>query len=466
MNIADEARIIDTAFRAHSIGCTVQAPPHTFQTATHRFFALRAGPTQRIAKITGLADELDEVLTAERGESVAVRFGLAPLVLSVPRPDPKPQSLAQVFARWQRHPVQVADDRLYTLLGESIVGRTVKLQLLDLSSPNMPHVFVAGTTGSGKTNLIAQIIFSVAYLHSPAQVRMFVVDPKGVDRDGVALPELNGLPHLARPVITDMDEAVDILRWLVAEMDRRGTENDAGAVRMLLVVDELADMIARAGDVVNHLLDRLLAKGRGVGIHVIGATQKPTADLLGSVVKANFPARIVGKVNSKIDANTAAQRPGSEAERSAGRGDFVMVLGDFRRVQAFLVSKADVAGWVKAIAKMHGTAGPVRPEAPVLAANWPQSGQTARSTGPDRSGTADVLSFGPPDTAEAIAHIQRVYAEAGSYNEALRRLGWWDGDGKGYSKADGLKYIKAALSAVSVERPAGKVLRMYPKEAA
>lgn len=462
MDIANEARIINTTFQAHGIACNVQAPPHTFQTATHRFFALQAGPTQRIAKVQGLAGELDEVLTQARGESVAVRFGLAPLVLSVPRPDPKPQSLAQVFARWNRKPVQVAGDRLYTLLGESIVGRNVKMQLLDLSSPNTPHLFTAGTTGSGKTNAIAQMVLSTAYMHTPAQVRMVLIDPKGVDRTGVALPELDGLPHLLRPTITDMGEAVGVLRWLVDEMDRRTEAKDAAAVRLLLVIDELADMVAQSGEAVGESLDRLLAKGRGVGIHVIAATQKPTAAILGSVVKANFPARMVGKVNGKVDANVAAQRPGSEAERSAGRGDFVLVLGDFRRVQAYHVPKADVAGWVNAIAKRHGTAGPVRPETPIMVENWPKQGQTARSTGLDRSGTADAWPFGPPDTSQAIAHIQRVYAEAGSYNEALRRLGWLPGN----SKQNGLDHIKAALEAVDVERPAGKILQMHPKQEA
>lgn len=457
------ARTIQNTFNAYDIDCTVQEPPQTFQTSTHVFFGLQKGYAQKVAHITGLRSELDEVLTAAVGQSVAVRFGLAPLSLSIPRPDARPQNLAQVFARWSRTPVHVEGDRLLTLLGEGINGRKVKMQLLDLASPNTPHVFVAGTTGSGKTNAIAQMVLATAYLHTPAQVGMILIDPKGIDRTGAALPELDGLPHLLRSTITDMVEAVSVLRWLVAEMDRRVDTQDVTAMRLLMVVDELADLVTVGGHVVNDAMARILAKGRGVGIHVIGATQKPTADILGSVVKANFPVRFVGRVNGKIDANVAAQRPGSEAERSAGRGDFVLVTGDFRRVQAYHVPKADVAGWVSAIRKRHaGTAGPVRLTTAEEGHISQKQGGLVRSAGLDRSETADLLPFGPPQTAEDVAHVRRVYEAAGSYNETLRRLGWLPGN----SKATALEYVKSALAADVEPARSAKLLRMYPREAA
>jgi S-DNA-T family DNA segregation ATPase FtsK/SpoIIIE len=230
--------------------------------------------------------------------------------------------------------------------------------LIRLPSPDVAHILIAGTTGSGKTVLLRTIILSLAMTNpvlsscSPGResgLLFVLIDPKGT-----AFRPLEGLPHLARPVIQEIDEAAEALASLVRLMERQG---GGGAVAadlrrdldpafgpsVVVVIDELADLLIVGGRAVQTALTRLTQRGREAGIHVVGATQKPTSAVLGPLVKANFPVRLVGRVTSTEDARTATGWSGTGAERLLGRGDFLAVAeGRVIRFQTAYVSPAEI----------------------------------------------------------------------------------------------------------------------------
>lgn len=338
MAMRQEAQIIEQVCSQHGVLVFVQPPPASYETSTLRIYCLRRGQGVPVSKVTGLIDELDEALTAARGQAVRCRFDRLPLRLEVPRPDAQVQRLAPVL-RSLRPPVAETRGRLLMLVGEGDSRGNRQALLLDLTHPNSPHVLVAGTTGSGKTNLLAGLILSLTHLHGPQEMGLVVLDPKGVDLGGFA-----ALPHLATPVVADPVEAVAALRAVVAELERRkqaALRGETSVVsrptpRLVVVVDELADLMDVAGAEVEAYTKRILQVGRGLGIHVIAATQKPLAAVIGSLVKANFPVRLVGKVASSDDARVAAGLPGTGAERLPGLGSFLLVHGgDLRRFQSY-----------------------------------------------------------------------------------------------------------------------------------
>jgi S-DNA-T family DNA segregation ATPase FtsK/SpoIIIE len=209
--------------------------------------------------------------------------------------------------------------------------------LLRLPSPDVAHVLVAGTTGSGKTALMQSLVLSLALAHRRSQLQLVLVDPKAR-----AFGPLADLPHLLRPVATEPDQAAAALADLVALMESRD-RSGASAPRVALVIDELADLAATAGKGVLEPLARLTQRGREAGLHVLACTQKPSAGVLGAVTKANFPVRLVGRVTSLEDARVATGIGGSGAERLTGRGDFLAVsAAGVTRFQAAFVSSAEI----------------------------------------------------------------------------------------------------------------------------
>jgi S-DNA-T family DNA segregation ATPase FtsK/SpoIIIE len=231
--------------------------------------------------------------------------------------------------------------------------------LIRLPSPDVAHVLVAGTTGSGKTVLMQTMVLSLAMANpapSPFQprnlasgLRLILIDPKGY-----AFGVFQGLPHLARDVIREAGEAAEALQSLVHLMERQGEQ--AGAARgngdgsmsngfphVVVVIDELADLLMVGGKDIQWALTRLTQRGREAGIHVIAATQKPSAEVLGPLIKANFPVRLVGRVTCASDARTATGWSGTGAERLMGRGDFLAVAeGRVMRFQAAHVSPEEI----------------------------------------------------------------------------------------------------------------------------
>jgi S-DNA-T family DNA segregation ATPase FtsK/SpoIIIE len=209
--------------------------------------------------------------------------------------------------------------------------------LLRLPSPNVAHVLIAGTTGSGKTALARSIVMSLALRNRQRSLQLVLIDPKGRG----FLP-FEGLPHLLEPVVTRVDEALPLLQRLVAEMEQRDAEGRSEP-RLVVALDELADLVQVGGREVELALTRLTQRGREAGVHLVACTQKPTAAVIGGLVKSNFPVRIVGSVPSPEDAKVATGIAGTGAERLLGQGDFLVVAqGQVTRMQAAYIGVRQV----------------------------------------------------------------------------------------------------------------------------
>jgi S-DNA-T family DNA segregation ATPase FtsK/SpoIIIE len=191
--------------------------------------------------------------------------------------------------------------------------------LLRLASSNVVHVLIAGTTGSGKTALARTLLTSLAMHNDPEELRMVVIDPKG---RGFGM--LQRLPHAVGNVVVDLQDAVERLHAVVAEMEDRDRRK-ASRPMVVVAVDELADLLQTGGKAVETALTRLAQRGREAGIHLIACTQKPSAALIGSAMKANFPVRLVGMTASKDEARYASGISDSGAEQLGGGGDFLLI---------------------------------------------------------------------------------------------------------------------------------------------
>ncbi len=210
--------------------------------------------------------------------------------------------------------------------------------LIRLPSADVAHVLVAGMTGSGKTMLLQAIILSLTMLNEPREVGMVLMDPKGS-----AFRVFDGAPHLSRPVIREVDEGKEALASLTRLMEQRGGLGRTEGPHVVVVIDELADLLMTGGSELQGALTRLVQRGRGAGIHVVAATQKPTASVVGSLMKANFPVRLVGRVMSAMDARVASGWSGTGAERLEGRGDFIAVAeGRLTRFQGAYVVASEI----------------------------------------------------------------------------------------------------------------------------
>jgi S-DNA-T family DNA segregation ATPase FtsK/SpoIIIE len=213
--------------------------------------------------------------------------------------------------------------------------------LLRLPSPNVAHVLIAGTTGSGKTALARTMVASLAMYNTQRSVQVVLVDPKGR-----GFVPFGGLPHLLVPVVTRVEEAQAVLGRLVAEMERRDAEGRSEP-RVVVVLDELADLVQVGGREMEGVLTRLTQRGREAGVHLVGCTQKPTAAVIGGLVKSNFPVRLVGSVPSPEDAKVATGLGGTGAEKLLGEGDFLVVAqGQVTRMQAAYVSEGEIEALV------------------------------------------------------------------------------------------------------------------------
>lgn len=209
--------------------------------------------------------------------------------------------------------------------------------LLRLPSPNVAHVLLAGTTGSGKTALARTMIASLALHNSQRALQLVLIDPKS---RGFA--SFERLPHLLGPIVTTADEAPPVLERLVDEMERRDKEARSEP-RLVVVIDELADLLVSGGKELETLLTRLTQRGREAGIHLVACTQKPAASVIGSLVKSNFPVRLVGSVASPEDAKVATGLAATGAERLMGAGDFLVVAkGQTTRMQAAYIDNEEI----------------------------------------------------------------------------------------------------------------------------
>jgi DNA segregation ATPase FtsK/SpoIIIE, S-DNA-T family len=209
--------------------------------------------------------------------------------------------------------------------------------LLHLPSPDVAHVLMSGSTGSGKTELARSMIASLIRLNRPAHLQLVLIDPK--NRGFAPFQQAR---HLLRPIVTEPTEAIAVLGELVEEMIRRDQE-DRSEPHIVVFIDELTDLALTAPKEVQTLLTRLVQRGRQAGLHVVACTQKPTAEVIGSLVKASFPVRLVGAVPSPEDAKVATGLARTGAEKLLGRGDFLAVVrGEIIRFQSAFISEREI----------------------------------------------------------------------------------------------------------------------------
>ncbi|MBM4466222.1 MAG: DNA translocase FtsK [Chloroflexi bacterium] len=209
--------------------------------------------------------------------------------------------------------------------------------LLRLPSADVAHVLIVGRTGSGKTELARAMIASLAMYNRLGEVQLVLIDPKGQ-----GFTPFGTLPHLLYPLVDDVEAALEVLKRLAVEMERRDHQK-VTQPQVVVFIDELADLMMIGGKEMEHLLTRLLQRGRGAGIHLVACVQKPTVAIIGSLVKSNFPVRIVGSVVSPEDAKVASGLAGTGAERLLGRGDFLVVAqGQVMRLQVAYVSSQEI----------------------------------------------------------------------------------------------------------------------------
>jgi S-DNA-T family DNA segregation ATPase FtsK/SpoIIIE len=330
-----QADRIEAVLQLHKVEARV-----TGGTVTPRWVRFQVLPAvgAKISRIKGLSEELAAALDAancrvsRRGAAVSVE---------VPRNDPQPVRLWPLYGQLTDQPNgRPAIPPITAVLGLAEDGAPL---LIRLPSPDVAHILVAGTTGSGKTVLLQTMILSLAMANPARSLALVLIDPKSH-----AFKPFGALPHLARPVIWRVEEALEALHSLVRLMERRGL---GSGPHVVVVIDELADLLMMGGKPVQQALTRLTQRGREAGIHVIAATQKPTTAVLGPLVKANFPVRLVGRVTSVEDARTATGWSGTGAERLMGRGDFLAVAeGRVTRFQVAHVSPAEIQDAVNHLA--------------------------------------------------------------------------------------------------------------------
>ncbi len=326
-----QAARIEAVLSAHKV------PARVWQaTVTPRFvrFDVTTALGTKLSKVGSLAEELAFSLGA-RATRVYREGGV--LHVEVPRETSRTVDLLPLCSRLTTIPPYCA------VLGVDEGGVPL---LLRLDSPDVAHVLLAGTTGSGKTVLTRTLLLSLAMHNHPGRLQMALIDPKGR-----GLSPLVGLPHVWRGdgVAQEASDATAMLEALVAEMGRRDAAG-CSSPRLVVAIDELADLISTGGKAVTEALTRLTQRGREAGIHVLAATQRPAATLVGGMVKANFPVRLVGSVVSPEDAKVAAGVAGTEAERLLGRGDFLLVAkGQVIRFQAAYASGAELTATVERV---------------------------------------------------------------------------------------------------------------------
>ena len=367
------ARLLETVLADYGVqGSIVEIRPGPVVT----LYELEPAPGIRSARVIGLADDIARSLSV-----TAVRIATVPgrNVIGIEVPNAKRETvfLSEILATedWTKHP-----GRLTIALGKEISGAPV---IADLA--RMPHLMIAGTTGSGKSVGVNAMILSLLYRLSPDQCRLILIDPKMLE-----LSVYEGIPHLMAPVVTEPKKAVTALKWTVREMERRyramsqlgvrniggynervaearakgevvtrrvqtGFDPDTGRPTfeeqplaletlpfIVVVVDEMADLMMVAGKEIEQAVQRLAQMARAAGIHVVMATQRPSVDVITGTIKANFPTRISFQVISKFDSRTILGEQG--AEQLLGQGDMLFMAGGGRitRVHGPFVSDREV----------------------------------------------------------------------------------------------------------------------------
>ena len=297
-------------------------------TVTPRFIQFKLAPVMgtKVAKISSLAEEIALALGSR--EARIYREG-AGINVEIPRNRPAAVRLLPLCRRLALVPQVTA------VLGVDEGGAPL---LLRLTAPDVAHVLIAGTTGSGKTALARTFLTSLAMHNRQSQVQIILIDPKGR-----GFGPLSYFPHVLNGVQNSPELALSALRWTVREMERRDRE-EISTPALVVAVDELADLIQTGGKEVEQVLTRIAQRGREAGVHLVACTQKPTAGLIGGAMKANFPVRLGGAVAGADEARYATGVADSGADKLEGKGDFLLVAkGTSTRFQAAWIGPNDLA---------------------------------------------------------------------------------------------------------------------------
>ncbi len=303
----------------------------------------------RVSKISSLSKDLALALAAAPIRIEAPVPGRSMVGIEVPNDKISLVALRAVMESEEFHHL---DSPLKIALGQDVSGHPV-VATLDM----MPHLLIAGATGSGKSVCINSIITCLLFSNSAARLKLLMIDPKTVE-----LIHFNGLPHLVAPVVTDMQRVLPALRWIMAEMDRRYSLLSRVAARniedynhrklppsedplpyIIVAIDELADLMMMAPDDVERIICRLAQMARATGIHLVIATQRPSVDVVTGLIKANFPARISFAVSSQVDSRVVLDSAG--AETLLGQGDMLYMSPDSSklvRLQGCFVSDREI----------------------------------------------------------------------------------------------------------------------------
>ncbi len=395
------------------------------------------------SRVIGLSDDIARSMSAISAR-IAVVPGKSSLGIELPNTHREIVALRELI---ESKLYRDCDDKLPLVLGKNIAGEAV---IADLAK--MPHLLVAGTTGSGKSVAINTMILSLLYMHPPSQCRFIMIDPKMLE-----LSVYDGIPHLLAPVVTEPKKAISALKWVVKEMENRyrlmsmlGVRNIDGynkavadAIKsgqklekhiqigfdletgkpkyetvtieekhlpnIVVIVDEMADLMIVAGKDIESSIQRLAQMARAAGIHIIMATQRPSVDVITGVIKANFPTRISFQVTSKIDSRTILGEQG--AEQLLGMGDMLFMRGGgkIERVHGPFVSDAEVESITKFL-KAQGT--------PEYVENITISDDESDAEGSELGSSGDDLYD------QALAIILKDRKASTSYIQRCLRIGY------------------------------------------
>ena len=372
-------------------------------------YTLKPAEGIKLTRITSLSNDLALSLAAHPIRIEAPIPGKSLVGIEVPNYQPAIVTLRSIL---ESPGFKQRKTNLTMALGKDVSG---KCWSVDLGS--MPHLLVAGATGSGKSVCLNTIILSLLYQNNPDRLRFILVDPKRVE-----FTVYNGIPHLLTPVITDVNKTINALRWAIQEMDKRfdilskagkrniGAYNESAENKMpyiVIVIDELADLMVMASADIETSIIRLTQMARAVGIHLIVATQRPSVDVITGLIKANIPARIAFSVASSMDSRTILDCVG--ADKLIGKGDMLYLTAELskpRRLQGAYVSDDEIRKVAQFLKKIGGA-----PEYDDTVTNK-QNGKTS----------FDVGSSDEDD--ELLGEAKKIVVQAGKASASLlqRRL--------------------------------------------
>ncbi len=401
----------------------------------------------RVSQITSLSDDLALALAARSLRMEAPVPGRAIVGIEVPNDSIELITLRRVL---QSEAFQNCTAPLCFAVGLNVAGSVI---VADLAK--MPHLLIAGTTGSGKSVFVKSLAVSLLMHNTPQELRLIAIDPKMVE-----LSHLNGLPHLLGVAETDLDRVLRVLRWTAVEMDNRykefaevGARNldhfnqkaqrkgEATKPRIVVLIDELADLMMAAPEDTERTLTRIAQMARATGIHLVVATQRPSTDVVTGLIKANFPARISFGTASSVDSRVILDKPG--AETLLGRGDMLFLPPDAaapRRIQGCFVSEEEITALID-FWQQQGGATPAK-------APWEVA---AEQEGPEK-----LRIEGEPEDAELLEQAIALARDQGKITTSgiQRRLRI------SYPRAARLMEKMEAMGIVGPQRAAGRKRRV------